>query len=728
MKKITKISLTILGISFIVFTLLGLYVYLLTKDVKLQQALLNDNNYKIVYLDCNLDELETTSNGVSYTSLNKIPSHVQKSFIAIEDKRFYTHKGIDHKAILRAVVNNVKSFSYKEGGSTISQQLIKNTHLTNEKTLKRKIAEIKLSKILENKYSKDEILEMYLNTIYFGQGCYGITSASKFYFDKEPNDLNINEGATLAGIIKAPSIYSPINEKENCINRRNIVLSEMLKEKYISQNQYDENIVKDLETNVNNSKNSLINFIQNDASKILDNLAYKNKKFYIYTTINNDFQKEIENQVINKYDNSMIIIDKEGKIKAFQSTTKNNIRQLGSLIKPLLVYAPSIEENLVYSCTKINDEPINYNGYTPKNFNNKYYGEITIKKALSTSSNTVSVKLLNDLGIDKAKKYINKTGINLNEKDNSLALALGATEKGYSLKDITSSYSVFLNQGNYKKSYVIDKIIDENNKLLYKNIEQVNNVFSKGTIDVVNDMLYDCASNGTAKKLKELNFPVYAKTGTVGTKQGNTDCYSIAYTNEYIIGSWIGNKNNVLIENNVTGGGLPTTNIKEILKNIYNNKKPSKIQNSSESIIKEIDSITFKNTGEVLLAENFAPKRYVEEFIFKKSNVPKITSNIFSNPKIENPIITVFSKGINIRLCLPQYIEAIIYKDDGIIKKEVYNTLNSDKTSFNDFDIKAETTYHYQVVPYTIINGNINKGNEINLPMVKIDLIDWIID
>jgi penicillin-binding protein 1A len=151
MKKITKISLTILGISFIVFTLLGLYVYLLTKDVKLQQALLNDNNYKIVYLDCNLDELETTSNGVSYTSLNKIPSHVQKSFIAIEDKRFYTHKGIDHKAILRATINNVKSFSYKEGGSTISQQLIKNTHLTNEKTLKRKIAEIKLSKILENK-------------------------------------------------------------------------------------------------------------------------------------------------------------------------------------------------------------------------------------------------------------------------------------------------------------------------------------------------------------------------------------------------------------------------------------------------------------------------------------------------------------------------------------------------------------------------------------------------
>ena len=161
---------------------------------------------------------------------------------------------------------------------------------------------------------------------------------------------------------------------------------------------------------------------------------------------------------------------------------------------------------------------------------------------------------------------------------------------------------------------------------------------------------------------------------------------------------------------------------------MYSDNKPAKIENSSESIIKEIDSITFNATGEVLLAENLAPKRYVEECIFKKSNAPNSTSNVFSNPRIEMPIITVNSNGINIRLCLPQYIDVIIYRDDGITKKEVYNTLYSDKTSFNDIDILPETTYRYQVVPFTNINGIISKGNEINLPIVKIDYIDWIRD
>ena len=228
MKKTIKIFLIVIFSIFLIVSAFLLFFHITLIDVKFDKNRLINLNHTVTCYDSNGEIFSVESNGVSVSDNEEIPEHTKQAFISIEDKRFYKHNGIDFKGLLRATFNNIKSFSLKEGASTISQQLIKNTHLSNEKTLKRKFSEIKLTRELEKQYDKNKILETYLNTIYFGDGCYGITTASKHYFNKSPSELNINESAVLAGIIKAPSNYSPVNNYEKCFERKNLVLKEML--------------------------------------------------------------------------------------------------------------------------------------------------------------------------------------------------------------------------------------------------------------------------------------------------------------------------------------------------------------------------------------------------------------------------------------------------------------------------------------------------------------------
>ena len=227
MKKVFKVFCAIILLVLICIIGVLTYYFISTMNVKLDDEKLINLQQTVTYYDVNLNVFAEEVNGVNITEIEKIPSHTINAFIAIEDKRFFSHKGVDYKGLFRALINNFKSMSFKEGASTISQQLIKNTHLSSDKTLNRKLAEIRLATILEKKYSKTDILEKYLNTIYFGENCYGITNASKRYFDKLPSELSINESAMLAGIIKAPSNYSPFANLDKCIKRKNVVLKEM---------------------------------------------------------------------------------------------------------------------------------------------------------------------------------------------------------------------------------------------------------------------------------------------------------------------------------------------------------------------------------------------------------------------------------------------------------------------------------------------------------------------
>ena len=725
-----KITLKILLIIFasILIALLGFTIYfnILTKDVYLNDDKLINIDRTVQFIDINGEVFCEESNGVSVVELEKIPEYTINAFIAIEDKRFYKHNGVDYKGLMRATINNIKSLSFKEGASTISQQLIKNTHLTSDKTLKRKFSEIKLSTELERKYTKKEILEKYLNTIYFGDNCYGITAASEHYFNKKPYELNINESVTLAAIIKAPSTYSPINNPQKCNVRKNIVLKEMCDQGYIDLTTY--NINKNIPVTVCLQESTpyeytYISLVKQELNKIIQNSPYGKEHLKVYTEYDPNSQNVLKENILeDQYscDKTSVLINKNGKIKAYYSTCGNINRQVGSVIKPILVYAPAIENDVVTEATKILDEKTDFNGYCPSNYNEQYYGYLSVKDSLAKSSNVCSVKILNYTGIEKSLSYLKKTDIKLNKNDNSLCLALGALTDGTDLISLTTAYSVFNNDGKYNSFSCINKITDENNNLIYYNKINPVKIYDSSTVSIMNDMLLHTVKEGTAKKLSYLDFPVYAKTGTVGNNLGNTDAYSISYTSEYLLGVWYGNKNNSLMDNKITGGSYPTIISANVWHELYkNNNTPKEIKNDDSVTYEYIDKITYEDSGKLILADNISPERYKLKVLLKKKNTIKERSSRFSHPEIIDCKLSVNNNQNELLLCLTEYCDAEIYKEIDGIKKLVYDTTHNNKTLFIDKDIINGKYYKYVIVPYYYDGVTKHYGKEFFTQEIK---------
>jgi len=734
MKKALKVIL-IVFLTFLIITLgFSLYVFFTTKSVRFDKNKFISAAPIVTYYDADGDVLSEETNGVDLAEIEDIPLHTKQAFISIEDKRFYKHKGVDYRGLTRAIVNNVKSFSFKEGASTISQQLIKNTHLTHEKTLKRKICEIKLAKELEKNYSKDEILQTYLNTIYFGDGCYGITSAAKHYFNKQPSELGINESAMLAGIIKAPSLYSPIVDKNKCNERKNLVLKEMFSQGYISKEDLNKNIDLEVEvkTEEKDSAYTLLSLARKQVNSIIETSPYSCSQLKVYTHLNKNLQQILEENLLlsdDASDKSGVIISSNGQIQAYYSTCGNVKRQMGSTFKPIAVYAPAIEMDVVSSITKILDEKTNFNGYSPSNYNDKYYGYVSVKDSLAKSLNTCAVKLLNYCGPEKSLAYASKMEIPISVNDYNLSAALGATENGATLTQLTAAYNVFSNLGYYPKTTIVEKITTDKDRIIYAENHKREKIFSEGTASILNDMLSYTVTDGTAKKLSFLDAPLYSKTGTVGYKDGNTDAYSISYNKDYTIGIWYGNMDNSLMPNCVSGGGVPTLSAAEVWKNIYKNSTPPQmIEKVGVSEI-DIDNISYVDDNELILADNLSPDRYKIKALFKNSALPKLQSERFSNPKILAPEISLNNNAIEIRLCLTEYYDAQIYKEFNGIKEMVYDTNGNDKNVFLDFNIDPDTSYQYSVIPYFLSNDKKNYGQEILLKKIKSPRItpddDW---
>ena len=297
MKKSLVITGFISSILLIVSIFLIFLSYILTKNTVLDHTKLIKTTQTIEIYSANGNLIDKKSSGIGgeYVKLNNLKNYTKNAFIAIEDRRYYSHNGIDLKRILGASLKNLKSMSFKEGASTISQQLIKNTHLSNEKTLKRKLNEIKLAISLENNYSKDEILELYLNTIYFGKGAYGIEDAAKTYFNKSASNLTLNESAMLAGIIKSPSTYSPLNNYDLALNRKNLVLKAMKDCNFITSSEYQLNVNKSV--SINQGKSSPYTDYVSAAISELEGsnifFPYDNVTVKLYTYLDESLQKEI---------------------------------------------------------------------------------------------------------------------------------------------------------------------------------------------------------------------------------------------------------------------------------------------------------------------------------------------------------------------------------------------------------------------------------------------------
>lgn len=646
MKKSYIILITIaILISLIVGGLIIAY-FAITSNTKLDMSLLSEPKSTII-LDFHG---KTVDSGKKYVKLGEIAPSVTSAFIAIEDTRFYQHKGIDLYRIMGATAKNITKFKAAEGASTITQQLIKNTHLTNEKSISRKIKEIKLARELEKKLGKDEILEKYLNVIYFGNGFYGISEAAQGYFAKSAHELNIAESAILAGIVKSPNNYNPISDSNASIKRMKTVLSAMLKNGFISEKEYNTannySYQPNFGYNQNNYSQSYTKIAKYQAFEILKSLNYDEKEINsnnltIETYMDEDMQRNCYSRLtanlnsINNAGGTICVADNyKAKLLAFASTENYPYtRQVGSVMKPFSVYAPALELNYASAATQILDEPTDFGGYSPKNYGGATHGYVSLRESIMHSYNIPAVSLLNDIGINSVLPYLDRLGFTINENEKNLSLALGSNSA--TPLTLLNSYLTLANSGNFTEATAVKRIRTADNKLIYSDNRNSRQVFRDDTAFIMTDMLRDTAQNGTASKLKYLNMDIAAKTGTVGDENGNTDAYTVAYTPKHTFLAWFGSKKGYM-DSKITGGTYPTIAIKSVIENMRNyNPSTFKVPNSVVCVpidinkLKQSQEIVYDALGEEEYFSRFTAPKVPEEKSSKQKN-----RNIFDKIRI----------------------------------------------------------------------------------------------
>lgn len=647
-----KISLLILGIM-IILPVMALFLFFYeTKDASLDMSLFGGNKNQVAFAVCDNfgNEVDLSLLGEEkQLDIKELPNHVKNAFIAIEDKRFYSHNGIDVKRIVGATIKNLKKRKFSEGASTITQQLIKNTHLSREKTLTRKMKEIKLSLKAEKVLSKDKILEEYLSTIYFGNGAYGIENASSLYFSKSAIELDINESATLAGIINAPRIYDPLTYPENCLKRRNLVLSCMEKQGYISNEEYQKNAKSPLNIVKNSSKTMkcVKKCIISEACDKLKITENQLKNMNIKIKCNIDFS--LQNEIDKLLQNQNLMVDGENGNPAtigvfvVDNKTKNVVsvngilnfnvaqrRQPGSLIKPILVYAPALENGQIFSETIVKDEPISIDGYAPQNASKTFHGNVSVRQSVEKSLNVPAVKILSNVSVAKAKGFASGLGVDFDKADTNLALALGGMTNGITIKQIADAYSCFATGGEFCPSSYISEIVSESGEVLYKDEKKLTRAMTPSTAYLISDMLKGVCKNGTARRLSGFDFDLCAKTGTVGVPSSsqNSDAYTACYTTDHTIVCYYGtNSKSGNLSSSVNGASYPANLAKEILSILYKDYSPSSFEKPSDVVTMDIDTRSLEK-GNVSLALPQTPNRYKKSALFSVDNLPPYSSEI----------------------------------------------------------------------------------------------------
>ncbi len=515
-------------------------------------------------------------------SLNKIPKNLQNAFVAVEDARFYEHSGIDPRGILRAVWSNISDRGVSEGGSTITQQLAKNAYLTQERTLKRKIQEMFLALQLERQYTKQEILELYLNQIYFGQGAYGVQAAAQTYFGKNVEDLDLSECAMLAGIPKSPNYYSPLNNLAAANERKAVVLDQMEKYEYINASTASKTKQEALKLVKKTSKGEssfAAYFIDYVTQKLIDkygaDAVYKDG-MKIYTSLDMDMQKAAETamqQLPNYYTDANGLQHPQGALVAIEPATgyvKAMVggrgsdqfnravmaeRQPGSAFKPF-VFAAGLESKMTPG-TIIEDSPITIGDWSPQNYERTFSGKVTMRAVAENSINVPTVKIAQKVGIDKPIYYAQEMGISsmvLNgpQNDRNLATALGGLTKGITPFELASAYGTFANKGVHTTPVVIIKIVDRNGKVIEQAEHQERSVISEKSAYLLTDMLKGVIVRGTGAAAN-IGRPAAGKTGTTSDYK---DAWFVGYTPDLVAAVWIGNDDNTVM-NGMTGGRTP---------------------------------------------------------------------------------------------------------------------------------------------------------------------------
>lgn len=585
MKFLFKVSILII-IIFSFVTLSLTYIITTPKLNKTNYIEIYDNNNNLIYTE--LYGYES-----NYIHLDSLNSYTYNAFIAIEDEDFYKHNGFNISRNIQALLKNFFSLSIKEGASTITQQYARNTLLSTEKTLSRKIKEAFYTIQIERKYSKKKILEGYLNSLYFGHGLTGIDAASNYYFGKTANNLTVAESAMLAAICNAPSIYSPKINITNANNRKSLVLYKMLIQNYITKAQYQTALKEKINYNFNKIDNSNFYYYKNAVIDELKKLNIYNKKnlqkgIKVYTNIDYELNNKI-NSLLEKYtplnkdiQTSIVIMEPQtSKViyisggfnynESFYNRAINSSRQIGSTIKPLLY---SLALNNGFSpTTLLKSEETNFNidnigTYSPKNANNKYANsEIDMIQAIALSDNIYALKTLLLLGSENLVNLLKLFDIQNVEALPSIALGTVSM----SLLELTAIYNTFASLGKYYKPSFISKVSDINNKTLHINKSHGKQILNTSNTLILNQMLtstFDSSltSYATPTMVNYKTNHIYAaKSGTT-----NSDSYVMAYNPNYTIGIWVGSDSN----NKLPNYTLPKQLFKEI-NNILEEKKDS---------------------------------------------------------------------------------------------------------------------------------------------------------
>ena len=501
--------------------------------------------------------------------LKEMPGYVPKAFVAIEDRRFYEHYGIDPFGIGRAFVANVLHRAVAQGGSTISQQLAKNLFLTQERTITRKLQEAMLALWLERKFSKTQILEMYLNRVYFGSGAYGIEQASLRYFGKSARQITLAEAALLAGLVKSPSRLAPTRNFDGAEKRAKVVLKAMAELKFITLTTERTALARPPRILAQASTGS-VNYVADWVMDALnDALGHVDEDIVVQTTIDANLQasaeKSLNDELAQKGDKNgvaqgaLVAMTPDGAVRAlvggrnYADSQFNRAvaakRQPGSAFKPF-VYLTAVEHGLTPDTVR-EDKPISVKGWQPENYNHEYFGPVTLTRALALSLNTVSVRLTLELTPMAVVRTAYRLGIASRLEPNA-SIALGTSE--VSMLELVGAYAPFANGGYALIPRVIDKITAANGKVLYaRNIQQLGRIIDARYVAMMNSMMAETLTIGTAHKAALPGWPAAGKTGT---SQDFRDAWFIGYTAHLVTGVWLGNDDGTPTKH-VTGGSLP---------------------------------------------------------------------------------------------------------------------------------------------------------------------------
>ncbi len=668
--------------------------------------------------------------------LEDIPLETRQVFLAAEDLRFYDHHGIDVVRLFGALAANIREGGYSQGASTITMQLIRQSHLSNKKTIARKLEEMWLAVQLERQMSKDDILAMYLNYIYFGRGAYGIQAAAQSYFGVDAKDLTLAQATALAAAIKAPSYYALDQSESANQNRRGYILGTMLKEGMIDQAAHDKALAETL-TLADRPAETLpygwfVDAVLDEAEQLLGMSSDQvlTGGFVIDTTLSRTHQETLEKQFTrdvfpaNAADGTLVqsaaacVNTQTGEVLAIVGGRSYDVRrgfnratqlrrQPGSSLKPLAVYAPAIDRFGYMTASVLKDEPTNFRGYKPRNSGYTYYGNVSIRSAISSSLNVACVALMDQIGVEAGREYLQQVGIPLDDRDANLSLALGSMTYGVSPVQLAAAYAPFGNGGTFHEAHFIRKITDPNGRVLYIHRDEGTRVLKATSAYLMTSLMQSVTSTGTGAKLSAAGVPVAGKTGTVNmTGGGNRDIWMAAYNSEISTAFWMGFDEpdaKHKLQGWVSGGDNTAAMARNFFRDLYQNRDKPQFTRPDGIVALEIDKQAIKWRGEPMLAVDLTPKNYRYTEYFTADNQPTKKSDVWTPPRSLNSF-TIGHSDSGYPLLKLQPADSALYRvqrdtyGESFVLTELYGG-QGETLYYTDTTAKPGVVYTYRVIP-----------------------------